>query len=61
MQSFEKHFGTDSSRTVKAIDIRFVVSDVTGTVNLTDVMLQGGSVATVWVGHASEIGWSFDG
>lgn len=29
-------------------------------VYFTDIMLQGGSVATSWVGHVSEIRWSFD-
>lgn len=29
-------------------------------VHFTDIMLQGGSVATSWVGHVSEIKWSFD-
>lgn len=32
----------------------------TPTVYFTDVMLQGGTVATSWVGHVSEIKWSFD-
>lgn len=29
-------------------------------VYFTDVMLQGGTAATSWVGHVSEIRWSFD-
>jgi len=29
-------------------------------VYFTDIMLQGGTVATSWVGHVSEIRWSFD-
>lgn len=29
-------------------------------VHFTDIMLQGGTVATSWVGHVSEIRWSFD-
>lgn len=32
----------------------------TPAVYFTDVMLQGGTVATSWVGHVSEIRWSFD-
>lgn len=32
----------------------------TPAVYFTDIMLQGGTVATSWVGHVSEIRWSFD-
>ena len=31
-----------------------------GTVRFTDVMLQGGSVATAWVSHVSEQRYTFD-
>lgn len=60
-QTFQKSFAPDRSRNVKKIVLRLVVSDVTGTIHVTDLMLQGGSIATVWTGHASEIQWSFDG
>ncbi|SMO48587.1 hypothetical protein [Melghirimyces algeriensis] len=60
-QSMQKHVRTDSSRTVANVQVRLVVSDLTGTIRVTDLMLQGGSIATVWTGHASEITWSFDG
>ncbi|TCW39155.1 hypothetical protein EDC32_102401 [Laceyella sacchari] len=60
-QPFQKSFTSDSGKNVKKIDLRLVVSDVTGRIQITDVMLQGGSIATVWTGHASEIQWSFDG
>jgi len=30
-------------------------------VYFTDLLLQGGSVATGWVGHVSEIQWTLDG
>ena len=33
----------------------------TGTVYITDMLLQGGSIATGWVGHVSEIQWTEDG
>lgn len=49
-----------TSKRVKKIDVRLTVADATGNINITDVMLQGGSVPTVWVGHTSEIKWSFD-
>jgi hypothetical protein len=60
-QPFQKTIEVDNSRTVQKIAIRFVVSDVSGTIYVTDVMFQGGSIATMWTGHASEIQWSFDG
>jgi len=50
---------TGSQRTIK-IKMRLVVKDCTGTLKVTDLMLQGGPVATPWVGHPSEIKWSFD-
>lgn len=46
---------------VKAIEVKFVVEDAIGEVVITDIMLQGGTIATVWTGHPSEIRWSFDG
>lgn len=35
-------------------------STETPSVYFTDIMLQGGTIATSWVGHVSEIRWSFD-
>lgn len=46
---------------VKKIDVKFIVEDAEVIIYLTDVMLQGGTVATMWTGHPSEIKWSFDG
>lgn len=51
----------ESSKKVVRLDVKLVVQDAVGQVNVTDLMLQGGEIATVWVGHASEIKWSFDG
>lgn len=45
---------------VKKLTVRLVVQDCTGTVRFTDVMLQGGSVATAWVFHVSEQRYTFD-
>lgn len=45
---------------VRSITIRLFISDCGGTVYFTDVMLQGGSIATGWVGHVSEIRWILD-
>ena len=44
---------------VKKLTVR-VVQDCTGTARFTDIMLQGGSVATAWVSHVSEQRYTFD-
>ena len=36
---------------VTKITIRVCVTDCIGTVYITDMLLQGGSIATGWVGH----------
>lgn len=46
---------------LKSITVRIVISNCTGTLYITDIFLQGGSVATGWVGHPCEIRWSLDG
>lgn len=46
---------------VKSITIRLCVTDCSSTVYFTDLLLQGGSVSTGWVGHVSEIQWTLDG
>lgn len=51
---------TDGSRKVDHIDVSLLAEDCQGDVFVTDVMLQSGTVATSWVGHVSEIRWSFD-
>lgn len=51
---------TDTSRKVDHIDVELIMNDSIGTVAFTDVMFQSGTVATTWVGHVSEIRWSFD-
>ena len=45
---------------VRKLTVKVVVQDCTGTVRFTDVMLQGGSVATEWVSHVSEQKYTFD-
>ena len=45
---------------VNKLTVRVVVQDCKGTVRFTDVMLQGGSVATAWVSHVSEHRYTFD-
>lgn len=46
---------------LKSITVRVCVTDCTGTVYITDMLLQGGTIATGWVGHVSEILWTLDG
>lgn len=46
---------------LKSITVRICISNCTGTLYVTDLLLQGGSVATGWVGHPCEIRWSLDG
>lgn len=46
---------------IRSIKVRLFVMDCTGTVYFTDVMLQGGSIATGWTSHVSEIQWTMDG
>lgn len=46
---------------LRSITVRLCITDCTGTVFFTDMLLQGGSIATGWVGHVSEIQWTQDG
>jgi len=56
----ERTLSVSTSGTVAKIEVRLVVEDCTGTVWFTDIMFQGGTLATIWTGHTSEIQWSFD-
>ncbi|MED0662186.1 hypothetical protein B1691_12990 [Geobacillus sp. 47C-IIb] len=52
----------DTSKSVQSVKVTLVCNDVKqGEVNITDLMLQGGRVATNWSYHPSEIRWSHDG
>ena len=46
---------------IKSLTIRLFITDCSGEVFFTDMLLQGGSVATGWIGHVSEIKWTLDG
>lgn len=48
-------------RRLKSITIRVCVTDCTGEAYITDMLLQGGSIATGWIGHVSELQWTLDG
>ncbi|WP_373896389.1 hypothetical protein [Virgibacillus sp. CBA3643] len=51
----------ETSKTVEAVEVSLVSDDLEGEAYITDLMLQGGSISTVWVYHPSEIRWSHDG
>ncbi|MCM1333777.1 MAG: hypothetical protein NC237_01880 [Eubacterium sp.] len=46
---------------INSITLRIFVKDCAGIFYITDMLLQGGSIATGWVGHVSEIQWTQDG
>jgi len=46
---------------VKSITVRVCVTNCIGAFNITDILLQAGTVATGWVGHPCEIQWVLDG
>lgn len=52
-----EHYG----ERIKSITVRICVTNCTGGFYITDILLQGGSVAIGWVGHPSEIRWTLDG
>ncbi len=51
----------DATKRVSSITVRVYISNCTGTFYITDLLLQGGTLATGWVGHPSEIQWTLDG
>ncbi|WP_240339791.1 hypothetical protein [Halobacillus ihumii] len=67
-RNMAKQIDTDPTRRIQKIEISLEATDCgkpddssfsgEPKVYLTDVMLQGGTVATSWVGHVSEIQWS---
>lgn len=51
---------TAIGKRVASIDVKLTLTDTTGTFWVTDLLLQGGKLPTMWVSHPSEIRWSFD-
>lgn len=51
----------DSTRKISSITVRVYVYDCTGSVYITDILLQPGGIPTGWVGHPCEIQWTLDG
>ena len=54
--TLESYFSKD-----KSITVRVCITNCTGTLYITDLLLQPGSVATGWVGHPCEMKWVLDG
>lgn len=46
---------------VRSITVRICITNCTGKLYVTDILLQAGAVATGWVGHPCEIKWTLDG
>lgn len=46
---------------IKSLTIRLFITDCAGQIYFTDMLLQGGTIATGWIGHVSEIQWTLDG
>lgn len=62
--TFDHHmnvFDTKGTKRISDIEVRLLLSDADGYVNITDLVLQGGSIGTAWTAHPSEIRWSFEG
>ena len=49
------------SARIKSITVRVCITNCSGTLYVTDLLLQPGSVATGWVGHPCELRWVLDG
>ena len=61
MIKWSETFSPENSwQSIKKVIVRVRINDVKGTILVTDLMLQGGNIPTMWQGHPSEIKWSFD-
>ncbi|GMB10676.1 MAG: hypothetical protein NkDv07_0594 [Candidatus Improbicoccus devescovinae] len=63
--AYFQHIARDASPKgygkLRSITSRLVVTNCSGTVYFTNILLQAGTVATGWVGHVCEIRWVLDG
>lgn len=46
-----------ADKKVVKIKVKLIADKFSGTVFITDLMLQGGTLSTEWSGHPSEIKW----
>lgn len=51
---------TTTSDKVVRISLKVIVKNLTGTFNVTDLMLQTGDKSAIWNGHPSEVRWLFN-
>jgi hypothetical protein len=49
------------SKKVRSITVKLCITNCTGSVFFTDMMLQAGYVSTGWIGHICEVIWTLDG
>ncbi|MED3647778.1 hypothetical protein P4475_13395 [Halalkalibacterium halodurans] len=56
-RTFHEAVNINRSKEVAEVEVRLVAERFRGQTNITDVMLQGGSISTSWVGHPSEQRW----
>ncbi|MDI6840428.1 MAG: hypothetical protein QMD71_06255 [bacterium] len=47
----------DWGKRIVSVKIRLVGKNFSGTLYITDLMFQGGTISTEWTGHPSEIKW----
>ena len=60
MNTYNDCIEVDTSKGLLSITVKMVAENFEGEVNITDVMLQGGHLGTLWSPHVSEIKWSVD-
>jgi len=61
MSFFESYLQSVSpTKKVEKIEVRLCLEDASGQVNVADIVLQGGGLATLWNGHAAELRFSFE-
>ncbi len=60
MSKIVRTISPKSTYKVRTIKLRVIAKDIYGSMTITDIMLQGGTSYTNWIGHPSEIRWSFD-
>lgn len=51
----------NTSGKVESIKVELVIRNTRGSVKISDLLLQGGNVATEWTSHPAELKWSLDG
>lgn len=51
-----------TSKEIESVEVALIADGLQdGEVNITDIMLQGGKISTIWAYHPTEIRWSHDG